>query len=393
MTRKISSYCAIGTLVALFVISVNNTSAGGKDPQIKVQDGIVHGNFMDIEWQIDRRCVLPRGQGQAFDSHVVGDPCILWDSDVNTWRMFYFASGEGGTRTGMALSRSAEAIAPGDWKKIGLVQFSNPEVILTPSNWHKWWVIMDAKRPNRAARINGKYWSMFVTSRGGKNIQVASSERLAGPWTVRKMPVLSPDPEGIDGKHCDTVTGFWFEERKQVMVIYKAYPELSQEKDQPGAPFGSATVVGWWHPDDEKAQKGEPVLRPGQNLTDWNRGWCSGVQLLYDQATATWYGLTSGSPTPPEDDSHREPVPSLGGWVRIKGPQPDEDWEAANDIGPFRMPKDLTEDEVKAGLGVNFWRHHLLVTPGGKARIFFNSGPYGKEQMYSLVPKSLDQQI
>jgi hypothetical protein len=46
----------------------------------------------------------------------------------------------------------------------------------------------------------------------------------------------------------------------------------------------------------------------------------------------------------------------------------------------------LAAPEIDAGLGVNFWRHYLLVTPGGNIRIFFNSGPYGKEQMYSLVP-------
>jgi hypothetical protein len=40
---------------------------------------------------------------------------------------------------------------------------------------------------------------------------------------------------------------------------------------------------------------------------------------------------------------------------------------------------------MAAGLGTNLWRHHLLVTPGGKARIFFNSGRYGQEQMYSCV--------
>jgi hypothetical protein len=48
-------------------------------------------------------------------------------------------------------------------------------------------------------------------------------------------------------------------------------------------------------------------------------------------------------------------------------------------------PDDLTDKELEAGLGVNFWHHHLLVTPGGKTRIFFNSGAYGKEQMYSLI--------
>jgi hypothetical protein len=52
---------------------------------------------------------------------------------------------------------------------------------------------------------------------------------------------------------------------------------------------------------------------------------------------------------------------------------------------PFVTPEHLTDAQRKAGLGVNFWRHHLLATRSG-ARIFFNSGPYGMEQMYSATP-------
>ena len=36
---------------------------------------------------------------------------------------------------------------------------------------------------------------------------------------------------------------------------------------------------------------------------------------IYDEKNKTWYGLINGSPTSPKDDSHREPAPSLGGWV------------------------------------------------------------------------------
>ncbi len=43
------------------------------------------------------------------------------------------------------------------------------------------------------------------------------------------------------------------------------------------------------------------------------------------------------------------------------------------------------EDDSSSAGRWAFWRHHLLVTSEGQARIYFNSGPYGHEQMYSLV--------
>jgi len=100
--------------------------------------------------------------------------------------------------------------------------------------------------------------------------------------------------------------------------------------------------------------------------------------------------LTSGSPTPPENESHREPAPSLAGWAEVTGFE--SEWVVDNENSPFRYPKDLSVKEIEAGLGVNFWRHHLLVTPGGQIRIFFNSGAYGKEQMYSLAPATVEGQ-
>jgi len=340
-------------------------------------------DFRKVKWQIDPRCVLARGD--SYDRRVVGDPCIVWDDSVQRWRMFYFASGTSGASTAMALSESAEEIGPGDWQKIGLIRFTNPEALLNSKNWHKWWVVMEARRPNRAARIDGRYRALFVTTETGgvKHIQVASSDVLEGPWTVRPQPILSPDPDRMDGLHCDTPTAFWLEEQQKVLIYYKAYPRLAQ-KEQPGSPFGSCTVAAWWHPAAELATKGRPVMRPGRSSRDWNRGWTSGAQLLYHKETNRWYSLTSGSPTPPEADSHREPAPSLAGWAAVRGFE--GEWAVDNETGPLRYPKDLSPEEIEAGLGVNFWRHHLLVTPGGQVRIFFNSGAYGKEQMYSLAP-------
>jgi hypothetical protein len=114
-------------------------------------------------------------------------------------------------------------------------------------------------------------------------------------------------------------------------------------------------------------------------------GWISTPQIFFDASRRRWYGLINGSPTPPTDDSHREPAPSLGGWVVRDGPDLEGSWRPDAEHSPFRRPEQLTPRELEAGLGVNFWRHHLLVTSKGQARIYFNSGPYGREQMYSLV--------
>jgi hypothetical protein len=113
-----------------------------------------------------------------------------------------------------------------------------------------------------------------------------------------------------------------------------------------------------------------------------------GFQLLRDAERSSWYALLNGSPTPPEDISNREPAPCVGGWAICESSNPDEKWKLDTKHSPFLYPANLTQEQLKAGLGVNFWRHHLLVTPSGRARIFFNSGRYGVEQMYSQVASS-----
>jgi hypothetical protein len=75
----------------------------------------------------------------------------------------------------------------------------------------------------------------------------------------------------------------------------------------------------------------------------------------------------------------------LGGWAVCSGRDPDAGWRILASGSPLFTPERLSDADRDAGLGVNFWRHHLLVT-GRQARIFFNSGPYGREQMYSAVP-------
>lgn len=142
-----------------------------------------------------------------------------------------------------------------------------------------------------------------------KHIQVACSKDMKGPWTVHKEPILTPDSEFLDGLHCYTPTAYWFAEKGKAMIVYKGYPSKPQI-DQPYSAFGSSTVTAWWHPKNLRAQKSNPVLRPGQ--TDyWNKGWISSCQIMYDAKDASWYGIINASPIPPEDESHWEPAPSL----------------------------------------------------------------------------------
>jgi hypothetical protein len=348
---------------------------------------------MARKWTIDPRCVLPRGPSGAIDSRIAGDPCVVWDEEARTWRMFYFASSEGDNAAkparalvaGMALSRSAEEIGPGDWERTGQAPLKNPEDLLGGRPGHKWWVVLDPAKFNRAVRIQGRYWALFVTTNGIKHIQAAFAEKLAGPWTVVRSPILSPGDENApDGKHCDTPTGYWFGSSGHLQIFYKAYP-LRPQADQPGSPFGSSSVLARWTPGQNTAEKGRQIIVPGRNKA-WNRGWVGGVQLLGDEKTG-WYALSNGSPAAPEDKSNREPAPSVAGWLRCRGSVPDGEWYTDETVSPFRYPDQLAEAELSAGLGVNFWRHHLLVTPAGRARIFFNSGKYGTEQMYSLVSR------
>jgi len=347
-------------------------------------------NWAARKWEIDARCVLPCGVGNEFDGSVVGDPCVIWDEEFNAWRMFYFAGAgrdytgakQHPTVAGIALSKSAEDIAPGDWKKTGAVELAD-----TPGRrgGHKFWVVMDPKRVNRAAKIQGRYWGLHVSG-ASKHIYAVSAERLAGPWTGIEGPILSPGTEDAapDGKHCDTPTAYWFEDLDRILIFYKAYPLVAQP-GQPRAPFGSSSVVAYWRPREPAARKGRQILIPGRG-NEFCRGWVGGVHLLND--AGHWYALLNGSPKSPEDDSHREPAPSLGGWAICRDGAPDGEWRVDNSRSPFLYPEQLTPEQLAAGLGVNFWRHHLLVTPSGRARIFFNSGKYGTEQMYSLVPSS-----
>jgi len=257
-------------------------AAGRACPAGEGGDKAGAAGFMERPWRLDPVCVLPRGPQGSYDARVVGDPCIVWDEKRGTWRMFYFASGHG-SGTALAFSRSQEQIGPGDWEKAGQPELTNPEDLVARRNWHKWWVVMDLERNNRAARIEGRYWALMVSARQQqgqrerKHIQVAYATSLAGPWTIVPQPILAPDPDFLDGLHCDTPSAFWMAQQQQrVAIFYKGYPSVAQEP-QSGSRFGSGTILAYWHPRDVTARKVRVLLRSGVNDT-WLKGWISTPQ-------------------------------------------------------------------------------------------------------------------
>ena len=131
-----------GTLGLLATGRVCPTGAGGDKPPAS--------SLMERSWRLDPACVLPRGPQGSYDARVAGDPCIVWDEERGTWRMFYFASGHG-SGTALAFSRSEDRIGPGDWEKAGQPDLANPEALVNRRNWHKWWVVLDLDRSHRAA--------------------------------------------------------------------------------------------------------------------------------------------------------------------------------------------------------------------------------------------------
>lgn len=84
---------------------------------------------------------------------VAGDPCIVWDEELPGWRMFLFYSPPGHAQ---CICRSREQIGPGCWETVSPLLFTNPEDLQGGAT-HKPFVIMDAFKPNTAARMNERY--------------------------------------------------------------------------------------------------------------------------------------------------------------------------------------------------------------------------------------------
>jgi hypothetical protein len=331
-------------------------------------------------WRHLGRVVLSRGPAGAFDSAIVGDPCIVWDPDIGNWRMFYFAVGESFVGTGVAVSRSANHVDSGDWIKVGRLPIDGQ----LADGCHKFWVLMDPRQPGQAVRLGDQYIGFFTAFLGGaKVIGRARARQLAGPWRSDELPVIANGaPEDFDGQGADAVSAYWFGDHDRILLFYMAYPAQPQ-KEQPFSPRGPCQAVATLVERAAPAEKLGPILRPGSAARHWCNGWIGGLQLLPTK-DHRWVGLVNGSPTPVHE-GHGEPDPSIGGWAWCDEELPVKGWRFDLKQSPIELPAQLSAAAKQAGEADNFWRHHLLMLPDERTRIFYNSGAYGCEQIYARV--------
>jgi len=319
---------------------------------------------------------------------VVGDPCIVWDAEINGWRMFLFVEKPG---VGQAICLDKTNIGPQQWRYLGGLTFTNPAQILGGYT-HKPYVVQDAYHPNQAALIDGKYYLVTVSylqfnDKRDKVIQIATASSLAGPWTIEETPLIGLGASSdFDAKHIDAVSGFYFADRREILYFYMGYPKMAQA-EQTLSPFGSSSGVAVQRVGDWHVTKLNAVLHPAKRVGHWASGYVGGVQLL-PGTDHRWIALVNASPTAPNpsdsDKSREEPPPSLGGFAFC-----DEEWPVTNwhwCPEPIEWIDALPLSALESGEGVNLWRHHLLALPNNDMAIYYNSGRYGTEQLYMKLP-------
>ena len=320
----------------------------------------------------------PAGVG----AHVMGDPCIVWDEALGGWRMFIFSDPPG---HGQAICRSAAAVGAGQWEFLGPLTFTNLAA-LSGGGTHKPFVVMDPERPNQAACIDGRYCLVTVSFCGPhKAVQQAWATSLAGPWTLESGLLIPPgDGAAFDAKHTDAVTGYYFPARGEILYFYMGYPEIAQPRAS--SPFGNAQAVAVQRIGEPGVRKMGVILPPCQRAGHWASGWVGGLQLLPGREHR-WVAILNASPTAPHsgdtDISREEPPPSLGGFAWCDEEWPVTGWQWAPE--PIEWTADIPADALANGEGTNLWRQHILVLPSGQLALFYNSGAYGKEQMYLKV--------
>jgi hypothetical protein len=320
-----------------------------------------------------RGLVLPRG-----NLSVIGDPCIVWDEDIGAYRMVLFMDPPG---HGESTSKSRADIGPGDWSAPTALAFTNPDAVR--GGLHKPFIVMDPTRPNIASRIDGRHCVLLVAIVDGhKLVHAAWAERLGGPWTLDAEPMIGLGGAGeFDEKHVDAVTGYFFEERGQMLLYYMGYPERPQPRQL--SPWGNAQGAALWRPGDRKAKKLGTVLEPCARPGHWASGYVGGLQLLPGREHH-WIGLLNASPTAPDPSdasiAREEPAPSLGGFAYTDEAWPVSGWTWEDE--PIEWIDKIPEDAVRCGEGTNLWRHHVLVRDDGSYALYYNSGYYGKEQLY-----------
>jgi len=320
--------------------------------------------------------VLPRPVDK--DGHgVMGDPCIVWDDEISTWRMFVFQSPPGHGQT--VCTHITDGL-PDQWAPVELIPFQGGHL-----HTHKPYIVQEAHRPNRAARINGEYWLLGVMveeGTGRKFIQRARSASLAGPWTWDPKPLIDTGgPGDFDEKHTDAVSGFYFPERDEVLYFYMGYPKQAQ--DRPISPYGNAQAVATQRPHEATVTKLGVYLPPVPQAGHWASGYFGGTQILPGKKHR-WIAVLNASPTPPalEDKSvaREEPAPSLGGWAYCDEEWPVKNWQLMPQ--PMEWIEDLPAEALAEGEGTNLWRQHALALPDGRIAVYYNSGYYGQEQLY-----------
>jgi hypothetical protein len=323
--------------------------------------------------------VLPR-QGGEEKGGVAGDPCIVWDEDVGGWRMFLFYDPPG---HGQAVCPDRDVVGSDHWRLEGPLQVTNPGAV---GGFHKPFVVMDPDVPNRAARVDGRYCLLVVSwGAGHKQVQRGWSERLAGPWTFEEGPLIPTGAEAdFDAKHVDAVTGYYFAGRQEFLYFYMGYPAHAQARTV--SPFGSAQAVATQKLGEEAVVKLGPVLEPCQETGHWASGWVGGLQLLRG-AEHRWVAVVNASPTAPDPGNREvwteEPPPSLGGFAWCDEEWPVSGWRFAPQ--PIEWIEGVPQDARDAGEGWNLWRQFIHILPDGRAALFYNSGYYGREQLYLKV--------
>lgn len=333
--------------------------------------------------------ILPRQMinnlGGINNYGVAGDPCIVWDEEINGWRMVLFYDPPGHAQ---AISYQRTPTSLKDWQFQGALTFTNPEALTRGLS--KPYIVMDAHQPNRAAKVNGFYWLLGVCH-GTKVVRRAFSRHLAGPWTLEPEPLIPNGSGGdFDAKHADAVTGVYFPERECFLYYYMGYP-LEAQPNRPLSPYGSAQAVAVQNQGETKVLKLGEILPPSREKGHWASGWVGGLQLL-PGLKHRWVGLINASPTPVDLSlgtvSREEPAPSLGGFAWCDEEWPVKNWHWCEN--PIEWIEDIPEKSKAEGEQVNLWRHHLLALEDGRHAIFYNSGSYGQEQLYlklSTAPK------
>ena len=328
--------------------------------------------------------VLPRA-AEGPGSHVVGDPSIVWDATIGGWRMVMFFDPPG---HGQAICRGGLETGAGKWELVGPLDFTNPEMSLDGKGWtHKPYVVTEARRPNIAARVDERYWLVSVSFMPNRRkvVQRAWARALAGPWTWESGPLIPQGGPGeFDEEHTDAVSGLYFPEREEFVYYYMGYPVVPQKRAI--SPLGSAEGVAVQKVGEKGVRKLGIILGPEQQKGHWASGYVGGVQVLPGKEHR-WIAMANASPTAPvmadQAVSREEPPPSLGGFAVCDEEFPVKGWRWCAE--PIEWIEQMPAEALAAGEGVNLWRQHVVVLPGGRMVLFYNSGTYGKEQMFAKL--------